>query len=56
MFTSSAGSFDMVKRCENFVNVSYAAVVQLAISSGSINLRWAPSTNAPIMGLRRARL
>ena len=52
--TSSSGSFDLVKSYANFENVSYTAVVQPSISSNSINMRWAPSTNAPIMGLRRA--
>ena len=36
------------------MNVSYNAIVQPSTSSNNINLRWAPSTNAPIMGLRRA--
>ena len=54
MSTSSAGSFDLVKSYNGFEIISYTAVVQPSISSNSINLRWAPSTNAPIMGLRRA--
>ena len=52
--TTSSGSFDMVKSYDKFVNVSYKAIVQPSTSSNNINLRWAPSTNAPIMGLRRA--
>ena len=52
--SSSSGSFDLVKSYDKFVNVSYMAVVQPSTSSNNINLRWAPSTNAPIMGLRRA--
>ena len=52
--TSSSGTFDLVKVYDKFVNVSYTAVVQPSTSSNNINMRWAPSTNAPIMGLRRA--
>ena len=52
--SSSSGSFDLVKSYDKFVNVSYRAVVQPSTSSNNINLRWAPSTKAPIMGLRRA--
>ena len=52
--SSSSGSFDLVKSYDKFVNVSYQAVVQPSTSSNNINLRWAPSTGAPIMGLRRA--
>ena len=52
--SSSSGTFDLVNSYNKFVNVSYMAVVQPSTSSNNINLRWAPSTNAPIMGLRRA--
>ena len=52
--SSSSGSYDLVKSYEKFVNVSYKAIVQPSTSSNNINLRWGPSTNAPIMGLRRA--
>ena len=52
--SSSSGTFDLVKVYEKFTNVSYTAVVQPSTSSNNINMRWAPSTNAPIMGLRRA--
>ena len=52
--TSSSGTFDLVKVYEKLTNVSYTAVVQPSTSSNNINMRWAPSTNAPIMGLRRA--
>lgn len=51
---SSAGTFDLVKSYNKFVNVSYKAIVQPSTSSNNINMRWAPSTGAPIMGLRRA--
>ena len=51
---SSSASFDLVKSYDKFVNVSYMAVVQPSTSSNNINLRWGPSMNAPIMGLRRA--
>ena len=51
---SSSGSFDLVKSYDKFVNVSYMAIVQPSTSSNNINLRWGPSMNAPIMGLRRA--
>ena len=51
---SSSSSFDLVKSYEKFVNVSYTAIVQPSTSSNNINLRWGPSTGAPIMGLRRA--
>ena len=51
--SSSSGSFDLVKSYDKFVNVSYKAIVQPSTSSNNINMRWAPSTNAPIMGLRR---
>ena len=52
--SSSTGTLDLVKIYDKFVNVSYVAIVQPSTSSNNINLRWAPSTNAPIMGLRRA--
>ena len=52
--SSSSGSFDLVKSYDKFVKVSYRAVVQPSTSSNNINLRWGPSMNAPIMGLRRA--
>ena len=52
--TTSSGPFDLVKSYDKFVNVSYKAIVQPSTSSNNINLRWAPSTKAPIMGLRRA--
>lgn len=52
--TSSAGTFDMVSSYKNFTKVQYYAVVQPSTSSNNINLRWAPSKSAPIMGLRRA--
>ena len=52
--TSSGESFDLVKIYDKFENVSYQAVVQPSTSSNNINMRWAPSTKAPIMGLRRA--
>ena len=51
---SSAGTFDLVKSYNKFVNISYKAIVQPSTSSNNINMRWAPSTGAPIMGLRRA--
>ena len=51
---SSAGTFDLVKSYNKFVNVSYMAIVQPSTSSNNINMRWAPSSGAPIMGLRRA--
>ena len=51
---AASGSFDLVKSYDKFVNVSYMAVVQPSTSSNNINLRWGPSMNAPIMGLRRA--
>ena len=52
--SSSTSNYDMVKSYDKFVNVSYKAVVQPSTSSNNINLRWGPSTGAPIMGLRRA--
>lgn len=52
--SSSSGPFDLVKSYDKFVNVSYKAIVQPSTSSNNINLRWGPSTKAPIMGLRRA--
>lgn len=51
---SSAGEFDMVKSFKNFETVQYKAIVQPATTTSNINLRWAPSKSAPIMGLRRA--
>ena len=52
--TAGTGAFDLVKSYNKFVNVSYTAIVQPSTSSNNINLRWGPSTSAPIMGLRRA--
>ena len=52
--STGTGAFDLVKSYNKFANVSYMAIVQPSTSSNNINLRWAPSTKAPIMGLRRA--
>ena len=52
--SKATGAFDLVKSYNKFVNVSYKAIVQPSTSSNNINLRWGPSTGAPIMGLRRA--
>ena len=52
--SNATGAFDLVKSYNKFTNVSYMAIVQPSTSSNNINLRWGPSTSAPIMGLRRA--
>ena len=52
--TQSSGTFNPATAYDKMEPVSYYAQVTPATVSSSINLRWGPNTNTPILGVRRS--
>ena len=52
--STGSGSFNPATAYQKMEPVSYDAQVTPATVSGNINLRWGPSTNTPIMSVRRS--